>query len=128
MNHTIYSRMRKAVSFDFNSICELLESENLPTIDIQQDLLHFFVIERNKKILAVIGLEIYGEEALLRSMVVDREYRNQSLATLLVHELIKYGNDNGVKTIYLITTTAEGYLQGRVSLYSHGQKHRYLFL
>ena len=101
--------MRKAGTNDFNSIYEMLKSENLPTEDIQPGLAHFFVIELEKKILAVIGLEIYGDEALLRSMAVDREYRNQSLATLLVQELIRYAGDNGVKSVYLITNTAEGY-------------------
>ena len=109
MNQTVYSKVRRASAGDFHAIRKLLQSESLPVEDISPVLPHFFVVERDGKVLAVIGLEICGEEGLLRSLAVDVEYRNQSLATQLIRELISHARDTGVKTIYLITTTAEGY-------------------
>ena len=113
MNHALQTKVRKAGINDFVAICELLKSENLPTEDIQRDLPHFFVIDRNKKVVAVIGLEIYGEEALLRSKAVDREYRNQSMATSLIYEVMNNAGSNGVKKYSLLQPLLKDISRGR---------------
>ena len=113
MNVIDQTHVRPAVSKDFEAVVKLLQSENLPTEDISEDLSHFFVIERSGNIIAVIGLEVYGKEGLLRSLVVDQHYRNQSLATTLLNKLLLHAAEQRIGTIYLITTTAEKYFAAK---------------
>jgi amino-acid N-acetyltransferase len=109
MNTTARSSVRMAVSNDFDSVTKLLQSENLPVEDIPASLPHFFVIEDRGEIIAAVGLEIYGQDGLLRSMVVKPSYRNQSLAATLLDNLLLFAADKGIVDIYLVTTTAENY-------------------
>lgn len=101
--------VRTAISNDFSFIVELLKNASLPTVDINPSLSHFFVAELNNVIIGVIGLEIYNENALLRSMVVSPEYRNRSVATMLLTALTNYAAEKRVEKLFLITTSAEGY-------------------
>ncbi len=109
MNSSTAGAVRVAVPADFVRVIELLRSESLPVEDISTELPNFFVIEHDGKVVAAIGLEIYGEDALLRSMVVDRECRNRSLATTLLDRLFLRAGEQKIKGLYLITTTAEKY-------------------
>jgi N-acetylglutamate synthase-like GNAT family acetyltransferase len=59
--------VRVANSKDFEAVLKLLRSENLPVEDISEQLSHFFVIDDKRKVVAVIGLEIYGKHGLLRN-------------------------------------------------------------
>lgn len=113
MNVIDKTHVRPAVASDFEAVVKLLQSENLPVSDLSEDLSHFFVIEHNGSIVAVVGVEIYGRLGLLRSMVVDQHYRNQSLATTLLNRLLLYAAEQGIGSIYLITTTAEKYFAAR---------------
>jgi amino-acid N-acetyltransferase len=101
--------IRAAREGDFDQIRTLLKIESLPTDDLVSELPDFFVAEQDNCIIATIGLEKYGNEGLLRSMVVDRQYRNQSIAKNLLHALLKHATASGIQKIYLITTTAEYY-------------------
>lgn len=101
--------IRPARSEDFNSITQLLKKENLPVADLLPELPHFFLVEERGKVLGAIGLEIYGEKALLRSLIVHAGYRNKSLASQLLETMLLYAEEGGIKTLFLITTTAETY-------------------
>jgi amino-acid N-acetyltransferase len=109
MNSSITDAVRAAAPNDFIHVTDLLRSENLPVEDISTELSGFFVIEDDGKVVAAIGLEIYGAKGLLRSMVVAPEYRNKSLADVLLNRLFLHASEQGTKSLYLITTTAEKY-------------------
>jgi amino-acid N-acetyltransferase len=109
MKNSIPDTVRVATPKDFIPVVELLRSENLPVEDISTRLSNFFVIEDDGKVVAAIGLETYGDNGLLRSMIVTREHRNKSLATALLNQLLSYAITQGAKRLYLITTTAEKY-------------------
>jgi len=55
----------------------------------------------------VVGLEVYGNCALLRSAVVDAGRRGSGLGIDLVESLLRRAGTRGVREIYLLTTTAE---------------------
>ena len=109
MNITASAQVRAATSKDFAAVVELLQSGNLPVEDISTKLPDFFVIEDGGEVVAAIGLEPYGEHGLLRSMVVDPEYRNKSLAAVLLKRLLLHAIEQRITRLYLITTTAEKY-------------------
>ena len=92
----------------------LLAAANLPTSDLTDDqLTKFFYCGPAAAPLALIGLEIYGNDALLRSLVVDRTLRSAGLGSALVEYAEAHAANNNVGTLYLLTTTAEPFFARR---------------
>jgi N-acetylglutamate synthase-like GNAT family acetyltransferase/protein-tyrosine-phosphatase len=107
---TTQSEIQKATSADEAAIKQLLQQNKLPTEDIN-DLSHFFIVKEDKKIIGTIGLEVYGDSGLLRSMATDAAYRNRGIAASLVAVLFQHARELGLKEIYLLTETAEKYFE-----------------
>jgi amino-acid N-acetyltransferase len=95
------------------AIIELLKAEKLPVDDLPGNLDHFFVAVIDGEIIGAIGLELYPPFGLLRSMVVQREYRNQKIAAVLVETLEKHAIDVEISWVYLLTETASAYFDKR---------------
>ena len=55
----------------------------------------------------IVGMEIYGDVALLRSLTVAAPRRRIGLGTALVEHAEQEALRQGVSTVYLLTTTAE---------------------
>ncbi len=96
-----------AAAEDFSSVCALLESAQLPTADLRQDMAHFFLAIIGDDTVGAIGLDPYGSSGLLRSMIVQPEFRNMGIAAHLVETLEAHAKKEGVEELYLITNTAE---------------------
>jgi amino-acid N-acetyltransferase len=96
------------------SVVALLEAEGLPASDLTETHLeHFFFIGSDGAPSALVGLEIYGEAALLRSLVVSAAARTQGLGSALVLHAEEYAVAHRVRSLYLLTTTAEAYFEHR---------------
>jgi amino-acid N-acetyltransferase len=76
-------------------------------------LQHFFFTGADGALSALVGLEIYGEDALLRSLVVSAAARTQGLGSALVQHAEEYAAAHQVRALYLLTTTAESYFAHR---------------
>jgi amino-acid N-acetyltransferase len=98
-----------AIPAQREAIIQLLESARLPVADLPSDLSHFLVAISRNKVVGVIGLEIYGNCGLLRSLVIDHEYRNQHIAEKLIMHLEQHSKQLQLSTIYLLTETAPIY-------------------
>jgi SAM-dependent methyltransferase len=96
---------------DFQEVANLLQTENLPVDDLSPELPHFLLARANGTLVGVAGLEVYGTDALLRSVAVHKDYRNFRIARRLTEDLIKQVRLSGVKDVYLITTTADKYFE-----------------
>lgn len=97
-----------------SSVKQLLAESELPTADITTaHLTHFFGCGSDNELVGVIGLELYGEVALLRSLAVAPGWRGTGLGSRLVAHAEHYAWDQGVKTLYLLTTTAEAFFLRR---------------
>jgi amino-acid N-acetyltransferase len=101
--------IRPATASDYPKVCQLLQSENLPIIDIPKDLPHFFVKTDSNEIVGAAALELYENAALLRSMIVLPFYRNKGIASELVDELTLEARRKSVRSLFLITNTAEDF-------------------
>jgi len=96
------------------SVIALLEAEGLPTSDLTEaHLEHFFFTGSDGAPSALVGLEIYGEAALLRSLVVSAAARTQGLGSALVLHAEEYAAAHQVRALYLLTTAAEPYFEHR---------------
>ena len=95
---------------DESSVKQLLSESNLPTADITaQHLTHFFGCGHGPGLEGVVGLELYGDVALLRSLAVAPGQRGSGLGSRLVAHAERHAQDQGVKSLYLLTTTAEAF-------------------
>lgn len=101
----------KALPRDIANIIDLLKKNNLPTEDISPGQQKFWIVKDADKLIGVIGLEIYGEFGLLRSMASDYAHRNKGIAGLLLSELFGYAKKEKLKKIFLLTETAEKYFE-----------------
>jgi amino-acid N-acetyltransferase len=96
------------------SVVALLEAEGLPASDLTEaHLEHFFFTGTDGAPSALVGLEIYGDAALLRSLVVSAAARTQGLGAALVLHAEEYAAAHRVHSLYLLTTTAEAYFEHR---------------
>jgi amino-acid N-acetyltransferase len=91
------------------SIVALLQSEKLPADDLPGALDSFFVALDNNHVVGAIGLEKYNNCGLLRSLVVNKDYRNEKIAGKLVGQLEEKAKTLGIDCIYLLTETAPDY-------------------
>lgn len=94
---------------DENQIKQLLADSELPYQDITPSHLRHFLTRRyGTKLAGVVGLEIKGEFALLRSLAVPIQYRGRGIASALIARAEDYAMSQGVEALYLLTMTAEG--------------------
>lgn len=63
-------------------------------------------MEENDTVIGTVALEYGGSDALLRSLSVEANYRNKGIARRLVAFIETEARLQGVKNIYLLTTTA----------------------
>jgi amino-acid N-acetyltransferase len=88
----------------------LLDAVQLPTADLTEAHCdHFFYWGTADAPSGLVGLELFGEVALLRSLAVSPGARSSGMGTALVQYAENNARTQGVRTMYLLTTTAEGF-------------------
>jgi amino-acid N-acetyltransferase len=105
----VTARIRPATPEDFSGVVRLLQASDLPTAGLDPSLSDFLVAEDRGRMVGAVGLEVYGEYALLRSAVVDSENRGIGVGQDLIERLLLRAGSRGVREVYLLTTTAERY-------------------
>lgn len=106
---TAYPVLRRARAEDVPHIEALLLSAQLPTAGLRDHLDNFFVIEGDGRLLGSAGLEVYGEAALLRSVVVEPAQRAKGLGTLLTQAALDEARRCGIRRLYLFTMWAAAF-------------------
>jgi len=102
--------IRNATIADRDSIAQLLDENGLPTSDLSTNgITGFMVAEDDDGPAGVIGLEKYGEIALLRSLCTRVRARGKGIARELVLSTLKNAAESGVRKVYLLTETAESF-------------------
>lgn len=106
--------IRAAQPGDLAQIRALVNAARLPSDDLSERSLGLFlVLEHGQVLQGVVGLERYGEAALLRSLVVADEARGRGYGRQLTTAAEALAQKSGVVTLYLLTTSAEAFFQGR---------------
>jgi amino-acid N-acetyltransferase len=96
------------------AVAELLEACGLPANDLEDaGMRHFFYSGSDRKPAGIVGVELCGENALLRSLAVREDERGSGLGSLLVAHAEKYAHSQGARAMYLLTTTAERFFAQR---------------
>ena len=99
---------------DLRGALDLLGRAELTEQDVAERWGHYFVVrEDDGRVVGVAGLEIHGEDGLLRSVAVDAEYRGQGLAASLVEAAVERAKRVNLRAVYLLTTSARDYFARR---------------
>jgi len=109
MRMTTMTPTRKATSSDIAQIRQLLDASGLPSVDFHKHLDHFIVAAEKGVIIGVVGLEVHGSSALLRSLAVREQNRRTGLGRGLSTAILAYAESIGIHELALLTTTAEGF-------------------
>ena len=92
----------------------LLASAGLPVADLTQaHMEHFFYVGLPSAPVGLVGVEMCGEDALLRSLVVVPSQRTAGLGEALVAHAESHARSEGAHAIYCLTTTAEAFFRRR---------------
>jgi N-acetylglutamate synthase-like GNAT family acetyltransferase len=111
INETQTFNIIEAKSSDIEEMKSVLKSYQLPTEDIDFKKSTFWIIRDGKQIIACVGLEQYKPFGLVRSLGVNKEYRNLGLAIQLHNEVLQYARSWGMHSLYLLTTTADKFFE-----------------
>ena len=71
-------------------------------------------IESDREVIGLVGLEVHGKVALLRSLAVSPRHQRTGMGGQLLRHAERVAAEHGVDSLYLLTTTAERYF------HSHG--------
>jgi len=106
------SYLRRAKSSDLEQLVRFLEANGLTTAGVESCYAKFVIATDEKgTLLGVAGLEMYGQSALLRSVVVEKNSRRMGHGRALVDAVLRNAKQNGVYTIYLLTESAFNYFK-----------------
>lgn len=97
---------------DYPAIRLLLIGEGLPSEDVAVgQASRFHLATQDERLLACAGLELYGSDALLRSVAVDKRARRHGLGRILVDIAERDARATGAHRLFLLTTTAASYFE-----------------
>lgn len=91
----------------------LLDENGLPSADVRSKPGAFYVGYVADEPVGVGGIEVRGAAGLLRSVVVESSARGNGVGTALCDALEARARDDGVETLYLLTTTAADFFAAR---------------
>ena len=97
---------RPALPPDVPRMVELMAAAHLPPLFVEEYLDGFIAAERGGEVFACGGFEVYGDCAVIRSVVVDETGRGLGLGGRLAEMLMARARDGGASDLYLFTADA----------------------
>jgi len=105
--------LRPELPHERDAIRSLLVGAALPVEDLDDTRVQFIVAIDNDEPVAAIGLESFGDAALLRSLVVHPLLRGMGIGGLLVDALESLAREGGCNQLVLLTQTAAPFFASR---------------
>ncbi|MHA2141613.1 MAG: arsenic resistance N-acetyltransferase ArsN2 [Candidatus Thorarchaeota archaeon] len=109
-------RIERAKPSELSSILSLLIEVDLPGEGVKDHISNFLTLKSSEidSDLApwgCVGLEIYGNSALLRSMAIAPKFQGKGLGTVLTEAIIEDARKRDIRTLFLLTETAEDFFK-----------------
>lgn len=95
-----------ATDGDFTAVVALLERSRLPEAGLAEHRDALIVARAGGRVVGCVALEVYGGQALLRSVAVDDAMRGRGLGVRLTEAALDRARRQGVRAVYLLTETA----------------------
>jgi arsenate reductase len=96
----------RPISADAPELAAALEAAQLPTDDIADGGRSFFALDVEGQPVGYGGYELYGEEVLLRSVVVMPAQRGKGFGRAVTNAVLDEAREAGARRAFLLTTTA----------------------
>lgn len=103
--------LTEADAADLDRVEALLAANDLPTSDVRTGPGRFYLARDGDAVVGAGGVERYGSDGLLRSVVVEGSNRGDGYGTALCAALEDRARRGGIQTLYLLTTTAAGFFE-----------------
>jgi amino-acid N-acetyltransferase len=96
-----------AMPGDVRAILDLVEAVHLPSEGIAEAMEYFWVARAGEPIVGTVGLEVYDDMALLRSLAVTPARQHTGLGRALTETALSYLTTRQFRAVSLLTITAE---------------------
>ena len=106
MNDIVIEAARDA---DLPAIVRLLSDQNLPVDGLADHLQTTLVARKDGRVVGSAAVEMYADGGLLRSVAVAPALQGHGLGRTLTDAAFALTKQRGLRTLYLLTTTAERY-------------------
>lgn len=103
--------IQKSKADDIQLIKNLLLNENLPVRGVEDHIDNFLSLSINDLLIGAVGLEIYDDKALLRSLIVDKLHQSNGYGKRLCNEIIEKARRQYISELYLLTETAPKFFE-----------------
>ena len=90
---------------------QLLRDNQLPTADFSLAKVISYGSVIQGELIAMAALEVYGQAALLRSVAVHKQYRNQGYGNTIISHIIEKSNKMNLSKLFLLTESAENFFR-----------------
>jgi amino-acid N-acetyltransferase len=104
-------RIRRAGAADLEAVLALLRQAALPTDGVAEHFDRFWVLDIEGAVAGAVGLEVYGDSGLIRSLVVRPELRGQGQGRNLYFHLLNQANGLSLEQLILLTTSAREFFE-----------------
>jgi amino-acid N-acetyltransferase len=94
---------------DLDEVLALLQRSGLPLDGAADCVRAMLVLRAADGVSGCAALELYGEDALLRSVVVDASRRGTGEGLALTRAALQMAAERGARSVYLLTTTAAAF-------------------
>jgi amino-acid N-acetyltransferase len=101
--------MQTATARDLRQLVALLKASDLPIAGFAAHVANTIIARESDQIVGCATVEVYGGAGLLRSVAVAPERRGEGLGQRLTAAALDLARRRGVRTVYLLTTTADGF-------------------
>jgi len=98
--------MAQAQIADLDDVLVLLGKVGLPIEGVRENFGSFLVARDGGQLIGCVGLERYGQVALLRSLAVAPDRQQGGVGRQLTARLLEDARSEGVREVVLLTTTA----------------------
>ncbi|HWN42468.1 MAG TPA: arsenic resistance N-acetyltransferase ArsN2 [Thermoanaerobaculia bacterium] len=112
MSRTSTPEIAPARPDDFAAIADLVRQASLPLDGLREQMGAALVARTTGETVQIVGtvaLELYGREALLRSLVVASPWRGRGMGLALAQAALELARSRGVERVFLLTETAAGF-------------------
>jgi arsenite methyltransferase len=106
---TVATIVEPASAADLAAATSLLTALGLPTEGLDEHIGGALVAREGGEVVGSVALELYGEAALLRSLAVRSDRQGTGLGTRLTEAALEEAHRAGVRELYLLTETADGF-------------------
>lgn len=101
--------IERATAADVDAIEALLALNHLPLAGFRNHLATAMVAREGGQVVGSAALEVYGDDALLRSVAVSPSHQRQGLGAALTAAAVRLAEQLDIAAVFLLTTTAAAY-------------------